>query len=347
MTNNKIKVAQILAGAAQGGAENFYVRLVQGLHRSGKIEQKGFLRKHQHRLDALSSAGIAAQGFRFGSSLHLIDHHRYLQALQEYRPDIVMTWMNRASGSTPAGDYKLICRLGHYYDLKYYRHADFWIGISKGICDHLIRGGMPAEKVCHIPNFADETPVSPLPRDSFSTPVDQPLILAAGRLHVNKGFDILLQALKQIPDAILWLAGSGPEEKALKQLCADLELNERVRFLGWRNDVTALMKTADLFVCPSRHEGLGSIVMESWAHGCPIIATDSQGPGELITDGVTGLLTPVDAVEPLAEAISSLLESAPRRDALRKSGEALYWQKYSENVIVKQYEDHYLSILKC
>ncbi len=344
MTNNKIKVAQVLAGAAQGGAENFYVRLMQGLKRSGKIDQKGFLRSHQHRLDAISAAGIPVRGFRFGNSFHFMDHRRYLQALQEYQPDIVMTWMNRASISTPTGRYRLVCRLGHYYDLKYYRHADFWIGISKGICDHLIRGGMPSEKVFHIPNFADETAVDSLPRDSFDTPADRPLILAAGRLHVNKGFDVLLQALKLIPDAILWLAGSGPEETALKQLCSDLGLTDRVRFLGWRNDVTALMKSADLFVCPSRHEGLGSIVMESWAHGCPIVATDSQGPGELIDDGLTGLLTPVDEVEPLVVAISTLLDNSSQRDFLKKNGEELYWQKYSRDVVVKQYEELYQKI---
>ena len=344
MSGDRIKVAQILAGAAQGGAENFYVRLIQGLHRSGKIEQKGFLRSHQHRLDALNSVGVPAQGFRFGSSLHFIDHRRYLRALQGYQPDIVMTWMNRASGSTPPGPYKLICRLGHYYDLKYYHHADFWIGISRGICDHLIRGGMPAGKVFYIPNFADETAVNPLPRDSFATPVDRPLILAAGRLHVNKGFDVLLQALKQIPDAILWLAGSGPEEKPLKQLTADLGLNDRVRFLGWRNDVTALMKTADLFVCPSRHEGLGSIVMESWAHGCPIVATDSQGPGELIEDGETGLITPVDEFNPLALAIQSLLEDKSFADRLAINSSQLYREKFSQQVIVSQYEDVYQKI---
>jgi len=344
LTDNKIKVAQVLAGAAQGGAENFYVRLIQGLKSSGEIDQKGFLRSHQHRLDAISAVGIPAQGFRFGNSFHFMDHRRYLLALQKYQPDIVMTWMNRASISTPSGRYKLVCRLGHYYDLKYYRHADFWIGISKGICDHLIRGGMPAEKVFHIPNFADETAVDSLPRDSFDTPADRSLILAAGRLHVNKGFDILLQALKSIPDAILWLAGSGPEETALKQLCSDLGLTERVRFLGWRNDVTALMKSADLFVCPSRHEGLGSIVMESWAHGCPIVATASQGPGELIDDGLTGLLTPVDEVEPLAVAISSLLDNSSQRDFLKKNGKELYWQKYSRDVVVKQYEELYQKI---
>ena len=336
-----IKVAQVLAGAAQGGAENFYVRLVKGLFISGNTEQKAFLRDHQHRLESLAEAGVPVSGFRFGGPLNFFDHHRYLKDLRAYRPDIVMTWMSRASKSTPNGNYKLVSRLGHYYKLKYYRHADYWVGISKGICDHLIRGGMPSEKVFHIPNFADETAVDPLPRDSFATPPSQPLILAAGRLHVNKGFDILLQALKQIPDAILWLAGSGPEEKALKQLCADLGLNERVRFLGWRDDVTALMRTADLFVCPSRHEGLGSIVMESWAHGCPIVATNSQGPGELIEDGETGLLTPVDQVEPLAEAILDLLMDSSKRAFLKKKSAELYWKKYCEEVVVKQYEELY------
>ena len=343
--NDKVKVAQILAGAEQGGAENFFVRLVSGLQASGRYSQHAFLRNHQHRIDSLRQNGVSAQGFRFGSSVHFLDHQRYLKALKDCDPEIVMTWMNRASKATPKGNYRLVSRLGHYYDLKYYRHADYWVGISKGICDHLIKGGMPASKVIHIPNFADETEVSPLPRNSFDTPVDRPLLLAAGRLHVNKGFDVLLRALVEIPDACLWLAGSGPEEKSLKQQCNDLNLNDRVRFLGWRTDVTALMRTADLFVCPSRHEGLGSIVMESWFHGCPIIATNSQGPGEVIEDGETGLLTPVDQVEPLVTGIKRLLEDGEGIKRLTKNAKAHYHQFYCKDVIVKMYESFYSEIL--
>jgi glycosyltransferase involved in cell wall biosynthesis len=339
--NPHLRVAQILAGAARGGAENFFVRLVSGLQASGQLEQKAFIRAHQHRMDALTAAGVPVEGFLFGSSLDVFGRQRYRRALRRFHPNIVMTWMNRASISTPPGDYTLICRLGHYYNLKYYRHADYWIGISRGICDHLIRGGMPAEKVFHIPNFADETPVEPLPRDSFNTPADRPLILAAGRLHVNKGFDILLQAMTRIPDAILWLAGSGPEEQTLRQQCRELGLDERVRFLGWRNDVTRLMRTADLFVCPSRHEGLGSIVMESWAHECPIVATNSQGPGELIDSGQTGLVTPVDEPEPLAKAIQTLLDHPQQAQQLVTNARDLYWKKYSRAVVVQQYLDFY------
>src|SRR5690606_17238191 len=251
-----MRVAQILAGAERGGAENFYVRLVQGLHTAGEIEQKAFLRGHAHRLQALHQAGVPAEGFRFGGPLDIFDRMQFRRALKAYAPDIATTWMNRASAHTPRGDYVLLSRLGHYYSLKYYRHADYWIGISKGICNHLVQGGMPAERVFHIPNFADETPVQPLPRTSFDTPPERPLLIAAGRLHVNKAFDILLRALPAIPDAVLWLAGDGPEESNLKALAQELGVAERVRFLGWRNDVTTLMASGDVFVCPSRHEGL-------------------------------------------------------------------------------------------
>lgn len=334
-----IRLAQILAGAEHGGAENFFVRLTSGLNAVDGICQKAFIRGHEHRLQTLRSRGVDAEGFRFGGRLDLFDAWRYRRALKSWRPDVVMTWMGRASQATPAGDYVLVNRLGHYYNLKYYREADYWVGISKGICQHLIDGGMPAEKVFHIPNFADEKPVSPLPRDSHDTPTDKPLLLAAGRLHINKGFDILLRALQQIPDATLWLAGAGPEEAALKALCHELGLDARVRFLGWRNDVTALMRTADVFICPSRHEGLGSIVMESWAHGCPIVATRSQGPGEVINDGVTGLLTPIDEVEPLAAAVNRILGDSVFRTTLIRNAELHYAEHYSEAVIVNAYRE--------
>ncbi|UZE95759.1 glycosyltransferase [Alkalimarinus alittae] len=337
MNDQTIRIAQVLAGAERGGAENFFVRLVKGLNRRPECQQKAFIRDHAHRVEDLRGAGVTTQGFSFGGRLDYFGRAKYHRSLKDYNPDIVLTWMNRASGSTPAGKYILINRLGHYYNLKYYRHADYWIGISKGICKHLIDGGMPKEKVFHIPNFADEKPVKPLPRDSYNTPLDKPLILAAGRLHVNKGFDILLKSLVNIPDATLWLAGSGPEEDSLKALCSKLGLNSRVKFLGWRDDVTALMRTADVFVCPSRHEGLGSIVMESWAHRCPIIATRSQGPGEVIEDGYSGLLTDIDDVNQLTQAITSLLSDDTLKQQLIENASKVYAEGYSEDYIVSEY----------
>ncbi|WP_323846662.1 glycosyltransferase [Microbulbifer magnicolonia] len=346
MSNKPMRVAQVLAGAEHGGAENFFVRLVSGLNERPQLTEKAFIRNHDHRVQALRNSGVETEGFKFGGKLDFRGRKIYRQALTSWQPDIVMTWMGRASIITPhAENYLLINRLGHYYNLKYYSHADYWIGISKGICQHMIDGGFPRERIFHIPNFADETPVEPIPRDSFDTPTDRPLILAAGRLHENKAFDVLLHALAQVPDAILWLAGTGPEEKKLKALCHKLGLDERVRFLGWRNDVTALMRTADLFVCPSRHEGLGSIVMESWAHRCPIVATNSQGPGEAITDGVSGLLTPIDDADALAQAIRSVLDNPELRQSLIEGAAEVYAQGYSRKHIVDAYIELYQQLM--
>jgi glycosyltransferase involved in cell wall biosynthesis len=343
-----LRIAQVLAGAEHGGAENFFVRLVSALNQRPELQEKAFIRNHQHRIDTLRNNGVDTEGFRFGGKLDVLGHWRYRQALNAFNPDIVMTWMGRASETTPAGKgrYLLVNRLGHYYNLKYYRHADYWVGISRGICQHMIDGGMPKDRVFYIPNFADETPVQPIPRDSFNTPTDRPLILSAGRLHTNKAFEVLLQAMTDVPNATLWLAGTGPEEAALKSLCNKLGLDERVRFLGWRNDVTALMRTADLFVCPSRHEGLGSIVMESWAHRCPIVATNSQGPGEAITDGVSGLVTPVDDAKALGTAIRRVLENPDLREQLIEGGSKVYAEGYCREHIVQEYVNLYQQLMQ-
>ncbi|NPU91498.1 MAG: glycosyltransferase [Gammaproteobacteria bacterium] len=346
MTTTPLRIAQVLAGAEKGGAENFFVRLVGALNERPELQEKAFIRNHAHRVDLLRNSGVETEGFRFGGKLDVLDAWAYRRALLNFHPDIVMTWMGRASIATPAGKgrYILVNRLGHYYNLKYYRHADYWVGISRGICKHMVDGGMPADRVFYIPNFADETPVQPIPRDSFNTPTDRPLILAAGRLHENKAFEVLLQAMTDLPGVTLWLAGSGPEEANLKQLCNRLGLDEQVRFLGWRNDVTTLMASVDLFVCPSRHEGLGSIVMESWAHRCPIVATNSQGPGEAITDGVSGLITPVNDAKALSQAIRKVIENPDLRQALIEGGSRVYAEGYCRQHIVEEYVRLYQQI---
>ena len=335
--SSAIKVAQCLAGAPYGGAEKFYTRLVAALANEPSLIQRAFTRENATRVPALRDANVQVETFRFGTVFNPLGNKKYLAALKTFAPDVVITYMNRASILTPPGDYQLVCRLGHYYNLKYYRHADHWIGISKGICKHLIDGGMPADRVYHIPNFADETIVQSIDRTSFDTPAGVPLILAAGRLHVNKGFDILIRALKGIPEAYLWLAGDGPKKSVLTRLCQNEGVAERVRFLGWRNDVAALMRSVDLFVCPSRHEGLGSIVMESWFNECPIVATASQGPGELIDHGNTGLLSPVDDIDQLQRNLVAAMNDQQLRNRLRENGSAEYQARYSKAVITKQY----------
>lgn len=334
-----VSLVQSLAGAEFGGAENFYTRLVCAIAGVEDIEQTACTRDIPARVRQLQAAGVPVETFRFGGRFDLLDHYHYRRALKRLSPDVVLTYMNRASVLTPRGSYKLMCRLGHYYDLKYYRHADYWIGNTQGICDYIVRGGMPAERVLHIPNFVDESPVQAVRREDLGASGDGPLLLAAGRLHQNKAFDVLLRALPQVPEARLWLAGEGPEREALQLLVRELGLADRVQFLGWRDDVGALMQAADAFVCPSRHEGLGGIVLEAWYHRCPIVATASQGPAELIEDGVTGRLVPVDAVDELAGAITDVLSAPGQAGDMAGRARAQYDAHYARTVIVQRYAE--------
>lgn len=341
-----INVAQVLAGAPKGGAENFYTRMVCELAKEPSVEQHAFTRPHPQREAAFARAGVPVSTYKFGSALHWLDRLNYRKALKATKPDIVVTYMNRATSLTPKGDYKLVARLGHYYDLKYYRHCDYWIGITKGICDYLIQQGLPQDKVVHIPNFVDEVTAEPISRDSFDTPEGVPIIFALGRLHTHKGFDILLRAMASAKtDAVLWLAGDGPERENIEKLIQELKLEQRVKLLGWRTDVNALMSTADLFVCPSRHEGLGSIIIEAWFNKCPMIATASQGPSELITHDENALLTPIDDVEQLTSAIELLLNNPDKATSLAEQGYKEYKTLYSRDRIIEQYTAFFQSIV--
>ena len=111
-----------------------------------------------------------------------------------------------------------------------------------------------------------------------------------------------------MPGAYLWLAGEGPEREALEKLAAKLGLADRVRLLGWQDDPSPFFAAADVYVVPSRHEPLGSVLLEGWMYRVPMVAAASQGPRWLLRDGENGLLVPIDEASAMAEAIQRLID---------------------------------------
>ena len=136
----------------------------------------------------------------------------------------------------------------NYFNLKYYQNCKHLIGNTQDIVEYLINKGWSRECVHYLPNFVSGSRADPLPRESFYTPNDAPLLLALGRLHENKAFDVLLDALTLIPNAYLWLAGEGPKRTELEAQAEKLGVKPRVRFLGWRDDTEALLASCDIFV---------------------------------------------------------------------------------------------------
>ncbi len=335
------RVMHAMAGAAVGGAEAFFMRLTIALHQAGQ-EQRVVLRRHEGRAAELRAAGIEPVQLPFSGLFDFTTRRRWRGAMADYAPQVVLTWMNRATSFCPPPGPGLqpfvhAARLGGYYKLKHYDRCDHLIGNTKGICEYLVDNGWQPERVHHIPNFVDTRTAPPASREEYATPATAPLLFAAGRFHDNKGFDTLLRVLRRLPDCYLWLAGTGPLEPTMRRVSADLGLLERVRFLGWHNDLAPFYAAADVFVCPSRHEPLGNVVLEAWAQGVPVVSTQSEGPTELIVEGSSGLLVPIDDEAEMAAAIQRLLDRPELRERLVNGGHLAYDRDFSRDSVVERY----------
>jgi len=339
-----MKMVQLMAGASHGGAEAFFSRLVPALHVDG-VTQTAIIRKDSKRAETLQKEGVETHQLAFGGMLDLCTPIRIKKLVSLKKPDIVMSWMNRASRMIPIGQWQCVGRLGGYYNLKYYKNCNYLICNTLDLCDYVIKQGWPAKNTHVISNFVDEKNAGPVQRSDFNTPTNVPLIFTAGRLHENKGFDVLIKAIARLDDVCLWVAGEGPLKYDLGKLVADLNLGNRVKFLGWRDDINALLSSADLFVCPSRHEPLGNVVLEAWAQSTPIIATAAQGPKQLIDDGENGLLVPIDDHSLLAEKISCLMQNKSLRDNIVANANRKYQERFSQKIIVKEYKRYFNFIL--
>ncbi len=176
-------------------------------------------------------------------------------------------------------------------------------------------------------------------RTALGVPQDRVLVLAVSRLVWHKGYPELAAAMQAVPDAVLWVVGErlasdrGPDMVALLQSAG---LGERLRLLGYRDDVPELMAAADIFVLPSRFEGLPMSVIEAMLTGLPVVATDVRGPAEQVLPEVTGLLVPPGDAKALAAALSRLVVAPDLRACMGTAGRQRALELYDEaNVVAR------------
>lgn len=182
-----------------------------------------------------------------------------------------------------------------------------------------VEWGVPQERVSVLPNPAPPLPALPAREDAREQlAVDGPTLAFAGRITRQKALEIGLEAMQQVPDARLLVAGDGPDLDAVRSAAAELGLGERVRFLGpqTREGVLALFRAADASLLSSTWENFPHSVVESLAVGTPVVATDAGGVPEVVTDGVNGLLVPAGDVVALAAAIERMLHEPGLRERL-------------------------------
>ncbi|MFT8718880.1 MAG: glycosyltransferase [Acetobacter sp.] len=332
-----VRVAHVMAGAPAGGAELFFERLCIAQQRQANVDVLSVIRRDGNRMERLRTGGLSPRELRFGGQADLLTRPKLNSILKNFHPDVVVAWMNRAARFAPAGPWTLAGRLGGFYDLSYYKRCQHLIGNTRGLTQWMIRQGWSADHVHYVPNFADDI-FQVAPARPHIVPDNVPFLLALGRLHTNKAFDVLIRSMKDLPGVRLLIAGEGPEREALETLIRVERLGDRVHLPGWVANPAALIRACDVFVCPSRHEPLGNVVIEGFSAMKPVVAAASQGPRELIIHGRNGMLAAVDDPKSLATSIGMVLGDHVLANRLATAGRKTYEKDFAPGPVLAAWE---------
>jgi len=229
------------------------------------------------------------------------------------------------------------------------------VSVSYGYARHLIACGVPREriKVVHNAVTVDKSRIDSSSLNGKRTelgfaPGDQ-LIATAGRLSPEKAQLDLIRAFakvsREFPRARLLILGDGPLRSKLER-AAQEHCGGGVTFLGFRRNIGEIMASLDLFVLSSHTEGLPNVVLESFAHAKPVVATAVGGVPELVVDGITGLLVPPAQPDRLAEAISVCLRNSDKAQQMGQAGYQKVRSEFSFESQSRRLEAIYANVLR-
>jgi len=352
-----IRSVHIIGSRTGGGAERFFVRLVQALAEAGHPAHA--ITRPDSAVAQLLGTTVPQSHVAMRNVYDWLSRRAIRRITDTLKPDIVQTYMGRATRLTHLprhGGPRHVARLGNYYKLDGYRHAHAWIGNTRGICDYLVQGGLPAARVYHVPNFVDPAePADPEElarlRSGYGIPAHARVVLGIGRFTPIKGFLGLVRALAGLPEiggrpVYACLVGDGPQRQALEQETSRLGIAGRVRFAGWQSGPEAFFDLADVVAFPCRFdEPFGNVIIESWSHRRAVVATPSKGAQETSRHGETAWHADSDAPADLARALATVLGDEALRGALAAAGHAALLRDYARPVIVARYAQTYQHIL--
>jgi glycosyltransferase involved in cell wall biosynthesis len=255
---------------------------------------------------------------------------RLARTLRSLRPDLVHTHLVHADVYGAVAPGVRIVSTKHnpdpfragsfrYVERVLTRCASRIIAISEAVRRFSVEQvGLPAEKVEVVHYGLDALPEAWAENPPLE--LGDPLLLAVCRLAPQKGLDTAVRALAALPDATLLVLGDGPERTSLEGLADSLGVRERLLLPGRVGDVAALYRRATVVVHPARWEGFGLAMLEAMLAGKPVVAARAGSAPELVADGETGLLVPVDDATALADAVRTLLADPPRAEAMGRAG---------------------------
>lgn len=233
------------------------------------------------------------------------------------------------------------------------REVDRLIAVSQAQRATYERIGVPPEQLTTVPNGISARGPGPgrrAAREALGLRPDQPVVMTIGRLTVMKGQRFLVESVPHLADRFPGLAvlvlGQGHLQAQLEEQAAALGVQDCVQLLGHRSDARMLLDAADVFVLPSRHEGMPLAAMEAMEAGLPVVATRVIGSQEVVADGETGLLVPPQDADSLAEALATLLAHPELRARYGAAGRRRYLRQFTSERMAEQTVAVYEQVLR-
>ena len=282
--------------------------------------------------------------------VHSLSYHTFAAVLAG-------RWLKRKTvtklaNSGTASDIRKMCRNQQLpltrYMLPMALKSDRFVATNPTIAAELRGAGVPSERVLHLTNGVETTTISPKSNYFAHRPVR---LVFVGRLHEQKGVDVLLHAFQRLvrrfpaDDLHLDVVGDGPLREDLQALTQELGIQDRVAFVGSTDRVSRYMSRADIFVLPSRAEGISNALLEAMAHGLPVVASRIPGNVDVVEHQRSGLLCTVNDPGSLARNLMPLLTFPDLRERLGKAARLSVQERFSLNHIADRYVNIYQELL--
>lgn len=258
----------------------------------------------------------------------------YLATLiKKHQPSIIIAHGGRSinfSTFLPKEKRPPIVGVAHGYTAKRLKKCDYIIAITRKLREYMIDNNFPDQNIYVVNNTVK------VDHDFLSPQKNQKVIIGVmARLEVNKGIQHLINAInilvKNSIHVELVVAGDGPSLPHLQGIVTKYRLESYVKFIGWIDDKEKFFKEIDIYCCPSEHEPFGMVVIEAMAHNVPVLATDSEGPGEIITHNKNGFIAKNKSMLDIAEKLEFMINDWSNTEKVCKQAYEEVKVKYNLN----------------
>lgn len=366
MESKRIRVLQLGSPTALYGAEHWILALVRHLDRT-RIESIVSVVKDAPDLETALCREADAAGFEtcvFEAhgrvnidavkqvNRYILQNNVHILHTHGYKTDIIGRLATFGTTckiiSTPHGwsrDAGIKSKLYEYTDRLVFPFLDAVVPLSESIYRglkwipglhrklYLIKNGVDISEIGAVSNIADDIKV---------WKGEGCFVLGyVGQLIPRKGLTVLLNAFANldIPKKKLAIVGEGGQRGELQKLSVDLGVSDQIKFFGFREDRISILKGFDVFILPSKLEGIPRCLMEAMVSRVPVIASDIPGCRDLVTDGKTGLLFKVNDVDSLLEQITKIT-NPDLRSVVSRNAHEFATQEY----LADKMADNYLAL---